>query len=192
MNTMEMGRRSDDLDTPRGQVDHEHGVVSHQAAPGPNLGGEEIRPAIAPPYARTTSATRSDARAQAARPPLSRSVRSSSDRRNADILRGALDPGVAAGRILLRHPDNELANPSHHTAPARRRPRVRPLTGDHSRCQRNSVSGVTIVAISRNARRPTRKACPASRRWSSSDRHRRRPPSVDVTADFLRSGTRAR
>jgi hypothetical protein len=45
------------------------------------------------------------------------------------------------------------------------------------RCQRSNVSGVTIVAISRKAVRPTRYARAASRRRSSSVRRSRRIPS---------------
>ena len=38
-----MRRRADDLHATRGQVDDEHGVERHQAAPRPDLGREEIR-----------------------------------------------------------------------------------------------------------------------------------------------------
>jgi hypothetical protein len=51
------------------------------------------------------------------------------------------------------------------------------LRATNCRCQRSDVSGVTMVAISRNSRRPSRYARSASRRRSSSVRRRRRPPS---------------
>ena len=38
-----MWRRADDLHASRGQVEHKHGVVRHEASPAPHLGREEIR-----------------------------------------------------------------------------------------------------------------------------------------------------
>ena len=44
---------SDDLYAPRGEVDHEHGVVRHQSAPRPDFRGEKIRPSHRAPVRET-------------------------------------------------------------------------------------------------------------------------------------------
>jgi hypothetical protein len=47
-----------------------------------------------------------------------------------DILEGALDPGVAPSRILVRHPHDQPANLSEYTVTARALVWVRPLPYD--------------------------------------------------------------
>jgi hypothetical protein len=60
------------------------------------------------------------------------------------------------------------------------------------RCHRSNGAGVTLVAISRNVRRPTRMARAASRCRSSSVKRRRRPPSFRRRTRFSSDQVRDR
>ena len=174
-----MRRRPEDLDPPRGEVDDKHRVERDQATPRPHFRREEIR-----------AGDRAPVRAQK-RLPRCRTLRHGRDavrpqnpgnRRAADampeILERALDPRVAPRRILLRHPHRPIGGSRRG-----RRDGVVPvlayvhLRAMSCRCHRSIVSGVTIVATSRKACRPSRYARAASRRRSSSVSRRRRPPS---------------
>ena len=126
-----MRRRAHDLHATRGQVDHEHGVVRHQAAPRPDLRREEIR-------AGNRAPVRPQKRLPRGRPfrhrRHARRLQDPRDRRAADampdVLQRALDPRVAPRRILLRHPHDQPPNLGEHAAPTRPGRRVRPLPGD--------------------------------------------------------------
>ena len=93
------------------------------------------------------------------------------------ILQRPADPGIAPRRVLLGHPHHQPPNLRDHTRTTGPALRVRPFAGDHCRCHRRMVSGVTIVATWPNSRRPSR--CPhlANRHRSSSVSRSRRPRS---------------
>ena len=95
----------------------------------------------------------------------------------AKVLQGSLDPRVPPRPLPLRHPDNQAADVGEHPTTARAQPRYVHFLAMSCRWHRSSVSGVTIAAIPRNARPPTRCARAASRRRSSSVSRRRRPPN---------------
>src|SRR5262249_23804408 len=105
-----MRRRPENLNPPRGEVNHKDRVDRDQPAPRPHLGGEEIcggdRTPMSPqerlPRCRTLWYRRNAARPQNPR-----------DRRPPDlvpeILQRARDPRVPPRRVLLRHPPDQLA-----------------------------------------------------------------------------------
>jgi hypothetical protein len=105
------------------------------------------------------------------------------DRRSPDlvanVLERTLNAGVAPRRIVLGHAQGELPDLGQNTTTAGFLLRIRPLARATScRCQRNTVSGVTIVARSRNAARPSL--------WATHGESppvivsKRRPPSTEL------------
>jgi hypothetical protein len=100
-----------------------------------------------------------------------------------DVLYGPLDPRVASRRILLRHPDHDAPDLGEHVATTGTG-RIRPFPGDELTMPAQQRLGVTIVAISRSARRPARKARTARRRRSSSVRRSRLRPSCRRRSRF--------
>ena len=96
----------------------------------------------------------------------------------ADVLQRALDPRVAPRRVLLRHPHDQAGGSRQDAAPTGPCSAYVHFRAISWRCHRSSVSGVTIVAISRNAARPTRYARTASRRRSSSRKRSRCFPKL--------------
>ena len=80
-----------------------------------------------------------------------------------NVLQRSLNTGVAATRILRRHPQDQTPNLSEHPRSAWSLPGVGHFRAISSRCHRRMVSGVTSVATSRSTpRRAAARAPPAA------------------------------
>ena len=103
------------------------------------------------------------------------------DRRSPDlvpeILEGTLNARVAPRRIVPGHASTSCRISAKTPERLLRLLGYVHLRATSCRCQRSSVSGVTIVATSRKACRPSLWARMASRRRSSSVNRSRRPPT---------------
>ena len=126
-----MRRRPENLNPPRGEVNHKDRVDRDQPAPRPHLGREEIRGGDRTPMSPQERLSRCRTLwygRNAARPQNPR------DRRPPDlvpeILQRTLDPRVPSSRILLRHPPDQLANLGEDAAPACGLLGVGPFPGD--------------------------------------------------------------
>ena len=129
-------------------------VERDQATPRPDFGREEIGPGDLASAPAGTSATTSAAPARAGSRAPSGSVQSLTADAVPEVLQRALDPRVAPRRILLGHPPTSCrisARTPRRLAPFLAYVHLRAMS---CRCQRSSVSGVTIVATSRSADGP--------------------------------------
>ena len=103
--------------------DHECGVVRHQSSRGPHLGGEEIgRHECRPVRLQKRPPWSSGAAVRAECPPRAGCARSSSDRRDAQVLQRALNPRVAPRRVLRRHPNDKRSKVCPRASDGRGRP----------------------------------------------------------------------
>ena len=126
-------------------------VEGDQAAPGPHFGREEIcrgdptqvRPQERLPRGGTFRDGRNPVCSQ---DPGNRGPAHAVP----EVLERTLDARVAPPRILLRHPPNQLADLRHNTATRLALLGVGPFAGDELPMPASNVSGVTIVASSRN------------------------------------------
>ena len=187
-----MRRRAHDMHAARGQVDDEHGVVRHQAAPRPDLCREEIR-------ARDRTPVRPQERLPRGRPlrdrrharALSGCARSSNGRRDARRFSTRLEFACSPRWILPRHAHHQPPDLGEHAAPTRPGRRVRPFPCDQlpmpaeQRVGRDDRGDL--------AQRPT--AQPKRSTASAAGRHRSNAdaahPAAGARGGFLRSGRRA-